>query len=430
MKRTILLTIMALVVGLNAPCHAQRGTDGEPHRTRLIPYLTADAAAEGSLERQRYMQPIEEWQNDGCGTLRGEFTFPFSWLERQVFLRVEDAGAPYEVVVNGRVAGSSTNGFAPAEYNITRLSVEDRNSVELRLLSRDGVAPIECFDATALVSQPKVYIISQPRVRVRDIFYRPSIGMGGVVNGDYGVIVHNETLGEKSARIYYDIYLNDTIRLSQGYRDVTLGMYGVDTLRFGAPLPDSVLWSAASPSLLSLRVKTRMAGRDLEFYDVAVGMREVRYEDGTFYINGEAADVVWHEMSPASTIADVASAYDSGIRAVRFTAGCVSNEVLDYCDSVGLYVAVTSPINSSLSGSSRRRGGNPSNNLAWRSEYISRVEQMAHTTKRHPSVIAYFLADDSANGICLYDAYIALKRIITDRPVFYPDGGNEWNSDR
>jgi beta-galactosidase len=55
--------------------------------------------------------------------------------------------------------------------------------------------------------------------------------------------------------------------------------------------------------------------------------------------------------------------------------------------------------------------------------------QMFYTTRRHPSVIAYFLADKSANGIALYESYIALKAVAGDRPVIYLDGGKEWNSD-
>jgi beta-galactosidase len=77
---------------------------------------------------------------------------------------------------------------------------------------------------------------------------------------------------------------------------------------------------------------------------------------------------------------------------------------------------------------SRKRNGNPSNNPAWRAEYVQRVTSAIYTTKRHPCVVAYYLADDSTNGICLYEAYLAAKAI-TDIPVFYEDGGNEWNSD-
>ena len=55
---------------------------------------------------------------------------------------------------------------------------------------------------------------------------------------------------------------------------------------------------------------------------------------------------------------------------------------------------------------------------------------MIHTTKRHPSVVAYFLADDSANGIALYEGYLAARSIAGERPIFYDDGNGEWNSDK
>ena len=108
----------------------------------------------------------------------------------------------------------------------------------------------------------------------------------------------------------------------------------------------------------------------------------------------------------------------------------MSDEVLTECDRLGIYVAVTAPINSSHNDTSRKRGGNPSNNPRWKQTYIERVMQMIYTTQRHPSVIAYHLADDSANGICLYEAYLAAKSIAGDRPVFYDDANGEWNSDR
>ena len=418
----IAVALSMLLCGTGASAQQRRGEDC--YRTLLIPYPTETAAKEGAMSRQRYMQPIEEWV-DVDGVLRGEFTFPFSWLERQVFIRVEGVARPYELFVNGKRAGGSSNGFVATEYNITKISKEDKNRVELRMLDESAVAPIECFERTT--PHPVAYIISQPRVRVRDIAYRTNIDFG-VVNADFSVVMHNETLGKKSSRLYYELYLNDTLRLDAGMRDVELGMYGVDTMRFGAPVPDSVLWSADNPTRLSLRLKNRIEGRDVEFYDVAVALRELGYENGIFTVNKQMCDMTWCEVSPNATVADVEQLYKDGTRAVRFTAGAVKEEVLSYCDAKGMYVALTAPINSSKAGASRKRDGNPSNDPKWREEYVARTTQMIHTTKRHPSVVAYYLADDSANGICLYESYLAAK-LVTDIPIFYDDGGKEWNSD-
>jgi beta-galactosidase len=147
------------------------------------------------------------------------------------------------------------------------------------------------------------------------------------------------------------------------------------------------------------------------------------------YINGEPITLDWYDMPACSGVAEVQRAIAEGKYALRFGAGYVSEEVLALCDKEGAYVALTTPINSSLSGESRKRGGNPSNDPAWREEYIERAVALVETTDRHASVVAYFLAEDSANGICLYEAYLAMKRVSGSRPVFYLDGGNEWNSD-
>ena len=419
-----ILVVVALCCGYAA--HGQHAGQMEPSRTRLVPYATAEAAKERSTAKQRYMQPVVEW-TESDGVLRGEFTYPFSWVERRIFLRMEDARCPYDVYVNGKHAGGSTNGFAAAEFDITKIAREDKNSVEVRLHKDSDVAKIECFDHAAL--QPKVYIISQPRVRVRDVDWRATRGVGEVVNVDFSVVMHNATLGEKTSRLYYELYINDTVRLAAGHRDVVLGMYGVDTMRFGATVTDDALWSAASPTHLSLRLKNRIAGRDVEFYDMAVALRELRYEDGVFRVNGDVVDMEWYDVSPAITAEELRTLCAAGHRVLRFTAGCVSDELLTLCDELGVYVALTAPINSSGAGMSRRRGGNPSNDPAWRDEYTARTEQMIHTSKRHASVVAYFLADDSANGVCLYASYLAAKRIAGHRPVFYTDGGREWNSD-
>lgn len=422
-SKYLLLAFAVLLCAM--PASATKPDGREPHRGRLIPYPSAELAKERKLERQRFMQPVALVAT-AEDAFSGEFTFPFSWLERQVMVRVEGVGSPYELFVNGKRAGGATNGHAATEFNITKLSREDKNRVELRPANGKAVEAIECFDKAV---SPTLYVISQPRVRVRDIFYRTNIANAGIVNVDFGVVMQNLTLGAKSSRLEYELYLNDTTRLSGGRLDVELGMYGVDTMRFGAPAPDSVLWSAESPQRISLRLVNRIAGREAEVYDLPVALREMSFDDEGIVVNGERLSSAWHRMSPLSTIDDVEQAYQEGKRQIRFSAGVPSEEMLEWCDANGVYVALTAPINSSKAGVSRRKGGNPSNDPKWRKEYAERVVQMIHTTKRHASVVAYYLADDSANGIALYEAYLAAKAVSGDRPVIYEDGGNEWNSD-
>lgn len=419
--------LLVMLIASTVYVMAQELTYRELPRTRTIPYSSAELAAGRDLAKQRYMQPVNEWRLLDDGSLEGEFTYPFSWIDRRVYIRIEAMSQPYEVLINGKSAGHATNGHVATEFDITKIAKEDKNRVVLRPTGRESVALIECFERVS--SQPVAYVVSQPRVRVRDVYWNTTRGKGGVVNVDFGVVMRNETLNPKSSRLYYEIYANDTIRLTGGHLDVSLDMHDVDTMRFGAALNDSLLWSHATPTQLSLRVENRIENRKSEVYDFAVALRELRYEDDTFYINGEATPMDWYELSATTDVATVARAHAAGHHALRFSAGYVSEEVLSFCDANGIYVALTAPINSSLSGESRKRGDNPSNDPTWREEYVERVVSLVETTDRHASVVAYYLADDSANGICLYEAYLAMKRVAGTRPVFYDDGGNEWNSD-
>lgn len=401
-------------------------------RGRLVPYPTAEEAAAASMQRQRYMQPLEQWRStaaaDGATVMAAEFTVPFSWIERQTFLRVEGAGAPYEVAVNGRTVGYAQNGFAASEYNITKFSHEDKNTVEIRLLDRSTLAAVESFAAAADVPL-RAYVVSQPRVRVRDIFWRTRIGVGDRANVDVGIIVHNQTLNAKRARIGYELYSPDGVRVANGYKDVELGMYGIDTVRFAANIPDSTLWSAQRPSMYRLELRNRIAGRDVEFYSLPVGFRSEEYADGEFSINGRRETMRWAQADASLSAERIAELRDEGFNALDFAAGHVPEDILSLCDSLGIYVALTAAVDSSAAGESRKMGGNPSNDPAWRETYADRGEMLVETTKRHPCVVLYRPARRSANGICLYESYLAMKKLSGERPVFYTDGGGEWNDD-
>lgn len=95
-----------------------------------------------------------------------------------------------------------------------------------------------------------------------------------------------------------------------------------------------------------------------------------------------------------------------------------------------MYVIVQAPIDTRSSGESRRIGGNPSNDPEWLGAYVERTADSYHASKRHPSVIAFSLATQSANGINLYESYLDMKKSGDPRPFIYPDAAGEWNSDK
>ena len=58
------------------------------------------------------------------------------------------------------------------------------------------------------------------------------------------------------------------------------------------------------------------------------------------------------------------------------------------------------------------------------------VDNSQQTAYQNVRSAAFSLAEDSANGINLYEGYLHLKGLEKERPVLYPDAGGEWNSDK
>ena len=244
-------------------------------------------------------------------------------------------------------------------------------------------------------------------------------------------MVKTESLNPKTARIHYELIAPDTTVVTHGYKDVTLGMRGEDTVKFMASIPYVLTWCADMPVRYRLNVKTQIEGRFAEYQSHMIGFRTAETDDnGDFKINGIKTELFYRDFDPLTiTDKDIIAARVLKYNAVRFKMGAVPQNVYRMCDSLGMYVIAQVPVNTSKSGPSRRRGGNPTNDPAWKAAYLDRAETTYRTTRNQACVIGYIMAEDSSNGINLYEAYLRLKALERRRPVLYIESAGEWNSD-
>ena len=156
----------------------------------------------------------------------------------------------------------------------------------------------------------------------------------------------------------------------------------------------------------------------------------VEMQDGRMSLNARPVTLRVREVPAAITENEIAALREQGFNTLKLLPGPVPESLLNFCDVQGLYVIAQAPIDTRRSGESRRKGGNPSNDPEWQPAYLERTENSYHTTKRHPSVVAFALATQSANGINLYESYLNMKRFGDSRPFIYPDAGGEWDSDK
>ncbi len=441
MKR--FLSIIALVFAVGAlsaqeydsPEYVSLGR--ELPRSKTLPYPTAEEAqALGSgAVASKYLRPVTGWtrtEEPDATVFTSKYVIPFVWLSRQAILYVDEASGAYEVIINGQKVGYAANAFTPAEFNITKASKEDVNTISIRILKDHWSRRMEDFVETREPRVGETYVISQPTIRVRDVVHNTDVDLKSeYANVEVGLIVKTESLNPKTARIHYELIAPDTTVVTQGYKDVTLGMRGEDTVKFMARIPYVLTWCADMPVRYRLNIKTQIEGRYAEYQSRMIGFRDIDInEDGDFMINGIKTELFYRDFDPLKvTEKDIIAARVLKYNALRFKMGAVPQNVYRMCDSLGMYVIAQIPINTSKSGLSRRIGGNPSNDPKWKAAFLDRAETAYRTTCGQASVIGYVMAEESSNGINLYETYMRLKALERKRPILYIEAAGEWNSD-
>ncbi len=409
----------------------------EKARTKVVPYPTAEEAQNlgAGMVESKFVRPIKEWtrtEEEDAVVFTSKYVIPFVWLSRMAILYVDEASGAYEVLINGKKVGYSANAFAPAEFNVTKASKEDVNTISIRVLKEHFSRKMECFNEKTEAHIGEVFVMSQPMIRVRDVVHKTFVDMKSeYANVELGMIVKTESLNPKKARIHYELVAPDTTVVTYGHRDVTLGMRSEDTVKFTAQIPYALTWCAEMPVRYRLNIRTQVEGRNVEYQSHMIGFRTVEANDeGDFFINGIKTELFYRDFDPLKvTDKDIIAARVLKYNALRFKMGAVPQNVYRMCDSLGMYVIAQIPINTKSSGLSRQIGGNPSNDPKWKAAYLDRVETSYRTTRGQACVIGYIMAEESSNGINLYESYLRLKEMEEKRPVIYIDAAGEWNSD-
>ena len=442
MKRIIsIIALMLSAVGTlsaqeyDSPEYVSLGR--EMARSKTVPYPTAEEAQAlgAGAVASKFLRPVTKWtrtEEADAVVFTSKYVIPFVWLSRQAILYVDEASGAYEVLINGKKVGYAANAYTPAEFNITKVSKEETNTISIRVLKEHWSQTMECYVQNREPRIGEVYVMSQPMLRVRDVVHTTHVDLrseNALV--EVGMVVKTETLNPKKARIHYELIAPDTTVVTNGYKDVTLGMREEDTIKFMANIPYVYTWCADMPVRYRLNIKTQIEGRYVEYQSHMLGFRTVETnEAGDFMINGIKTELFYRDMDPLKiTDKDIIAARVLKYNALRFDMGAVPQNVYRMCDSLGMYVIAQVPINTNKSGISRRLGGNPTNDPKWKQAYLDRVETTYRTTRGQACVIGYVMAEDSANGINLYESYLWLKSLEPTRPVLYIQAGGEWNSD-
>lgn len=431
MKKYIFLFCLPLMA-INL--YAQVGR--ELPRTRSLSYNSEKAALAGGVVPSLYLQPLEQWERstdrEGNVVFSTTYKMPFQWIDRQQFLHIGGATGGYSVAINGQTLSTNRSGRTATEFDITSATVEGLNNARITIFADPAEKILSGHTETPNRLTGDTYIISQPRIRIRDFVANVNLE-GENITIELGVIVKTHLLNSKNVRVHYSLIAPDGTPGPYGHRNAEIEMRSEDTVRFFITVPDARPWSHEAPNLYTLILRLQHEGRYTEYVAYKIGLRTVDVKDGKFRVNGFEVPLTVTEYAAAddrqTTLGNLRKLKNDGVNIIKVIGYPQPEYFYELCDMLGLYVCNQADIDTRASGDSRKVGGNPSNDPQWEAAYIDRVMTMYYTSQSHPSVVMFSLADNSANGYNLYESYLALKSVEKLRPVVYFDAGGEWNTD-
>ncbi len=415
------LSIIVAAILLFGTAHAEESSaklcHSEAPRTYFMPR---------NAKHEAFSATLAEWKYDQSASLySSDFVVPVAWLNRQTIVRFVMTSTAVEVAVNGSIVAKSTMGGIPCEYNITKHVKEGRNSISIRNIEHPNDRIITHIARRS--HNPQVEIISQPTLRVRDIICSTSVNDNGEGVTEFAIPVKCDALNPKSAKISYKLHLGDTLIMARGANDISLDMMREDTIRFVARVPRRVMWSNASPQMVTLEIENRIDGRIVEHISKPVGIRAAIIELGELYINRIATRMRLADYNGTQSIDALVK---SPINGIVVPLPLATEELLSECDRRGIYIFVCTPIDTTKFGDGIERGGNPTNDPTYREAFAEAVRQTVLSTSLHPSVIGYVVARGTTNGINIYDSYLTMKSFQPTQPVVYEGANGEWCSDK
>lgn len=370
---------------------------------------------------------------DPTGLYRTTFTIPENWKGNQVFLHFDGIQSNGTVYVNGKKVGYSEDAMTPAEYNITKLVTEGKNTLAVQVLNWSDGSYLEDQDFWRLSGIYRdVYLFAAPSQHLRDYQVITDLDQSYTdAFFDLKMFVKNYSpAAGKNLSLKVTLADASSNTVLEKRLDVnSIGAGKESVLKFRELIKNPYKWSAESPYLYTLTMElSGPSGKVLEAISSKVGFREVELRNGQLLFNGKAIDIKGtnrHEfdmyrgraLTRESMVRDIMLMKRNNINAVRTCHYPNNPEWYSLCDEYGLYVMDEANIESHELWADKKYY--IAEDPAWKAAWVDRGVSMAQRDKNHPCIFSWSMGNETGWGANFDAMYKAIKAIDPTRPIHY-----------
>ncbi len=340
---------------------------------------------------------------------RTNFTVPFDWNDREVFLNFDGVEAAFYLWINGKKVGYSENSYCPAEFNVTKYLNAGENTLAVQVYRFSDGSYLEDQDFWRLSGIFRdVFLYSEPKVSINDYTITTDLDES-YVNAKLNLTlkVRNCAELENNEELLAEVALIDK-NGKEIFRDKTERFTSTNNketiVKFSKNILDPEKWTAETPNLYSLLISlVDSKGNVTQNLSTKVGFREIEWKDGILKVNGQrilVRGVNRHEHDAVSgryvtkeaMIDDIKLMKQFNINAVRTCH--YTNNPLWYrlCDEYGLYLCAEANLES------HQYWSRFSQDSTWLDSFLDRNAGNVEPYKNHASILYWSLGNESGFG--------------------------------
>ncbi|MDB1124087.1 beta-galactosidase subunit alpha [Vibrio algarum] len=366
------------------------------------------------------------------GAYQRTFVLSDSWDDKQTILKFDGVETYFEVYLNGEYVGFSKGSRLTAEFDVSDFVHTGENLLSVRVMQWADSTYIEDQDMwwTAGIFRD-VYLVGKEPVHVRDFTVRTEFDQS-YQSATLGCSVELENLNHNDCYTNLEyVLLDGNTVVSEGCVENLLVKDSLHT-QFSIDIINPTHWNAENPYLYQLVLTLKDdKGNLLEVIPQRVGFRDIKVRDGLFYINNKYVmlhGVNRHDNDHLKGRAvgidrvekDIVLMKQHNINSVRTAHYPNDPRFYELCDIYGLFVMAETDVEThgfaNVDDLSRI-----TNDSAWETVFVERIERHIHAQKNHPSIIAWSLGNESGYGCNIRSMYQAAKTIDDTRLVHYEE---------
>ncbi len=391
----------------------------------------------GGYPHDKTPPKIQEHYNP-IGSYKKTFLLPKGWTDKEVYLVLGAVSSSFYLWVNGEFVGYSEDSKTPAEFNITPVLRNGRNTLALEVYRWSDASYLEDQDFWRMSGITRdVYLLAREKQHIRDFKVVSSLDKdykNGLFSVDIDIL--NVTEERNGLQLGLQLTRNDTL-IREYAREVSI-QEKEERISVRDTIFDVKKWSAEIPNLYSLSISLKTASGELiEYITQDVGFRKTEIKDGQFFFNGEPIylkgvnlhehhHITGHVIDEATMLEDIRLMKGHNINAVRTSHYPMPERWYELCNQHGLYLVDEANIESHGMGYGEESLAKDS---LWMGAHLYRTKNMYERDKNQPSVIIWSLGNEAGNGINFYKTYEYLKSVDTTRPVQFEQAKGDYNTD-